>query len=172
MTSIFENPDSNLFFTPIQALLASTSLSSALDEAAARLVAAVTTSSRRLIYIYIEARRNWDSVGESHNGYYLRFCILAALLKATNGKGGVHPVWVFYACHDVLENTGPQSQPNAHRMSPEKLWELDVRIAAKWVRDGSRALWEMDHEEPRQHWAAALDDKTDLRLREDGLARE
>ena len=64
MTSIFENPDSNLFFTPIQALLASISLSSALDETAAHLVAAATTSSHLLIYINVEARRDWDGVGE------------------------------------------------------------------------------------------------------------
>lgn len=57
-------------------------------------------------------------------------------------------------------------------MSPDKVWELDVRVAAIWVRDGSRALWEMDHEELQQHWAAALNDKTDLWPREDELARE
>lgn len=45
MTTIVENPGGNPFFAPIQALLPSTGLSSALDKTAAHLVAAVTTSS-------------------------------------------------------------------------------------------------------------------------------
>lgn len=45
-----------------------------------------------------------------------------------------------------------------------------------WVRDGGRALWEMDYEELRWYWAAALDDGRELRPRErgggGGLTRE
>lgn len=57
----------------------------------------------------------------------------------------------------------------AHRMSPEQPWALDVQVAATWMRDGDRTLWEADYEELR-HWAA-LDDQTELWLR-GGLTRE
>ncbi|KAF2177740.1 hypothetical protein K469DRAFT_719484 [Zopfia rhizophila CBS 207.26] len=135
----------------------------------------------RDVHDILEAWRDWDGVrasGEtlssSADKYYLRFCdFSAALLKATKGKGEVHPIRVFYVCKDVLERKGPQSrQPKAHRMTAEQVWALDVRIAATWMRDGGRALWETDHEELRRHWAAALDEKTELWPREDGLTRE
>jgi len=142
----------------------------------------------RDVHDILEAWRDWDGVRESSakdnstastlinsgDKYFLRFCrFSAALLKATKGKSEVHPIWVFYACRDVLESQGPQSgQPKAHRMTPEQMWALDVRVAAIWMRDGGRALWEADHEELRHHWAAALDDKTELWPREDGLTRE
>ena len=135
----------------------------------------------RDVHDILEAWRDWDGVRASGAGastlsssggeYYLRFCVFsAALLKETAGKGEVHPVWVFYACCHMLEREGPQPrQPKAHRMSPEQLWALDVGIAATWMRDGGRALWETDHEELRQHRAAALDDKTELWPRKVGL---
>jgi hypothetical protein len=142
------------------------------------------------VHDILEAWRDWDGVRDSGSEdsstatilsssgaeYFLRFCnFSAALLKATNGKSKVHPVWVFYACRDVLERErpGPQShQPKAHRIPPEQVWALDVRVAATWMRDGGLALWEADHEELRRHWATALDDKTELWPREDGLTRE
>lgn len=37
---------------------------------------------------------------------------------------------------------------------------------------GGPALWEADYEGLRQHWAAALDEKTELWPREEGLTRE
>ena len=142
----------------------------------------------RDVHDILEDWRDWDGVrtsGEGDNSvtgtlnssgdaYFLRFCVFsAALLKATKGKGGVHPIWVFYACRDVLESKGPQShQPKAHRMPPEQVWALDVRVAATWMRDGGRALWETDHVELREYWGAALDDKRELWPREDGLTRE
>lgn len=144
----------------------------------------------RDVHDILEAWRDWDGVRESNateistagsligsvDMYFLRFCgFSAALLKETKGKGEVHPVWVFYACRNGLESQrpGPQSgRPKAHRMTLEQMWVLDVRIAAIWMRDGGRALWEADYEELRQHWAATLDDKTELWPREDGLVRE
>ncbi|RHZ50977.1 hypothetical protein CDV55_102636 [Aspergillus turcosus] len=146
----------------------------------------------RDVHDILEAWRDWDGVRDSSssttstlNGgcsgadYFLRFCTFsAALLKATSGKGEVlvHPVWVFYVCRDVLEcEHEPQpSQPKAkaHRIPPEQVWALDVRVAATWVRDGGLALWEADQEELRRHWAAALDEMTELWPREDGLTRE
>lgn len=87
------------------------------------------------------AWRDWDGVrvetssSSSSNGseYYLRFCIFsAALLKEIRGeKNEVHPVWVFYACREVLEPKPVVSQ---------QLWTLDVRIAATWVRVGGLAF--------------------------------
>ena len=141
----------------------------------------------RDVHDILEAWRDWDGVRTSGAGedstanalsssgyeYYLRFCVFsAALLKATKGKGEVHPVWVLYACRNVLERGRPQSrQPRAHRMPMEKVWALDVRVAATWMRDGGWELWETDHEELRRHWEATLDDKTELWPREDGLTR-
>ncbi|CAG7964518.1 unnamed protein product [Penicillium nalgiovense] len=142
----------------------------------------------RDVHDILEAWRDWDgvrdsgagdsrtvsTVGSSGGEYFLRFCIFsAALLKATKGKDNGHSIWVFYACRDVLEREGPQScPPKAHRMSSEQVWALDVRVAAIWMRDGGRALWEADYEGLRRHWAAALDEKTELWPRENGLTRE
>ncbi|OQE43576.1 hypothetical protein PENCOP_c003G03458 [Penicillium coprophilum] len=141
----------------------------------------------RDVHDILEAWRDWDGVrsgagdnstisalSSSGDEYFLRFCVFSsALLKATKGKGEVHPIWVFYACRDVLEREGPQPrQPKAHRMSSEQLWALDVRIAAIWMRDGGRVLWETDNDELRRHWAAALDDPTELWPRENGLTRD
>ncbi|KAF4768670.1 hypothetical protein N7455_012346 [Penicillium solitum] len=139
----------------------------------------------RDVHDILEAWRDWDGVrdsgadnytistlGSSGGEYFLRFCVFsAALLKATKGKDNVHPIWVFFACRDALERDGPQSRSaKAHRMSSEQLWALDVQVAATWMRDGGRALWEADYEELR-YWGAALDDKTELWLR-GGLTRE
>jgi hypothetical protein len=142
----------------------------------------------RDVHDILEAWRDWDGVRASGVGdnptastlsssgdkYYLRFCTFSAtLLGIDKGKGEVHPVWVFYACRNVLEREGPQArQPKAHKMPPEQVWALDVRVAATWMRNGGLALWETDHEELRRHWAAALDDKTELWPREDGLTQE
>lgn len=145
----------------------------------------------RDVHDILEAWRGWDGVRDSdaEDGstatafnssggaeYFLRFCnFSAAQLKATNGRGEVHPVSVFYACRDVLEREplGPQSHhPQAHRIPPVQVWTLDVRVAATWMRDGALTLWEADHEELRRHWATALGDKTALWPREDGLTRE
>ncbi|KAF7131350.1 hypothetical protein CNMCM5793_004464 [Aspergillus hiratsukae] len=138
----------------------------------------------RDVHDILEAWRDWDGVREdgstlssSGSEFFLRFCTFsAALLKATNGKGEVlvHPVWVFYACRDVLERQSQSPQPSAkpHRIPPEQVWALDVRVAATWVRDGGLALWEADRNELRRHWAAALDEMTELWPREDGLTRE
>lgn len=144
----------------------------------------------RDVHDILEVWRDWDGVRESSakynspastlpnsgDEYFLRFCrFSAALLKATKGQSEVHPVWVFYACRKGLESHGPPQsggQTKAHRMTPEQIWALDVRVAAIWMRDGGRALWEANHEELRRHWSAALDDKTELWPREDGLTRE
>ncbi|KAJ5206154.1 hypothetical protein N7491_003226 [Penicillium cf. griseofulvum] len=40
------------------------------------------------------------------------------------------------------------------------------------MRDGGRALWKTDYDELRRHWAAALDDPTELWPREEGLTRQ
>ncbi|OQD65190.1 hypothetical protein PENPOL_c006G01076 [Penicillium polonicum] len=138
----------------------------------------------RDVHDVLEAWRDWDGVRDSGEKstistlssscgeYFLRFCVFsAALLKASKGKVNRHPIWVFFACRDTLERGGPQSRPaKAHRMSSEQLWALDVQVAATWMRDGGRALWEADYEELRD-WAAALDDKTELWLK-GGLTRE
>ncbi|KAI2617196.1 hypothetical protein GGR54DRAFT_608602 [Hypoxylon sp. NC1633] len=115
-----------------------------------------------------------SSLCSSVDKYFQRFCVFsAAQLKADRGKGQISPIWVFFACRDALEREGPgPGEPRAHRMSPEHVWALDVRVAATWLRDGGRVLWETDYEESRRSWAAALNDKTELWQREDGLTRD
>lgn len=135
----------------------------------------------RDVHDILEAWRDWDGVrlsGGSLSGsgdkYYLHFCLFSAmLLKEAKGKGEIHPIQVFYSCHNVLERKDPQPrEPKPHRMSTEQLWALDVRVAAIWMRDGGRALWETDRDELRRHWGLALDDKTKFWPGEDGLTRE
>lgn len=89
-----------------------------------------------------------SSLGRSGGELYTRFCAFsAALLKASEAPKAFETVWVFYACRDVLEREPPQPSPSkAHKMSPEQLRALDVRIAAIWVRDGAQALWNTDQE--------------------------
>jgi hypothetical protein len=70
------------------------------------------------------------------------------------------------------ERLDQDQQQKPHRILPEEVWALDVRVAATWVRDGAVALWEADREELRRHWGAALDERTELWPREDGLTRE
>ncbi|GAB1317144.1 hypothetical protein MFIFM68171_07354 [Madurella fahalii] len=127
----------------------------------------------RDVHDILEVWRDWDD-GGFRCRYYLRFCdFSAALLGATQGKGEVHSLWVFVACRNVLEREGPEpGQPGPHRIPPKQVWPLDVRVTATWVRGEARALWNTDHEELRQEWAEALDEKTELWPREDGLTRE
>lgn len=142
----------------------------------------------RDVHDILEARRDWKHVRTSDAGnggiasasscsgdeLFLHFCAFSALLlKTTEGRSGVHPIWVFYACRDVLECEGLENyQPNMHGTSLEQVRALDIRIAAMWLRDGARALWETDYGELRRHWATALDEKTKLWRRDDGLTRQ
>ncbi|PGG95061.1 hypothetical protein AJ79_10291 [Helicocarpus griseus UAMH5409] len=67
--------------------------------------------------------------------YYLHFCIFSVvLLRSTEGKAELHPIVVFYARHDVLERKAPEiHQLIPHRISPQQLWALDVRVTAIWT---------------------------------------
>jgi hypothetical protein len=132
----------------------------------------------------LEAWRDWDGVRASGgqkldypvSTYYLRFCKFSAagLKTAEHGKGhNSLSIWVFYACRNVLERKGPEPrQSKPHRLSSEQLWALDVCIAATWLRDGARALYETDVAFLRKHWTAALDDETQLWPCDRGLTRE
>jgi hypothetical protein len=131
----------------------------------------------------LEAWRDWDGVRASGaqnldcpvSTYHLRFCEFSAagLKAAEHGKGhNSLSIWVFYACRNVLEREEPEPrQSKPHRLSSEQLWVLDVRVAATWLRDGARVLWETDVEYLREHWAAALDDETQLWPCNKGLTR-
>lgn len=126
--------------------------------------------------------RDWDGVrpsGErtalSGAEYYLNFCTFsAAQLKQMTENGGKAPAMdVFYTCKEVLERKSPEKyNPKPHRMTPEEIWALDIHVTGIWVRDGGRALWEMDEGEKRKHWGAALDEETELWPRNDGLTKE
>lgn len=137
----------------------------------------------RDVHDILEAWRDWDGVrggagsdkaDVAPNKCFLRFIdFSAALLRKTQGKCAISPIWVFHSCKEVLEREHPwPCQPRAHRMSPEEVWALDIRVTATWVREGARALWNTDSEELRRHWAAALDEQTDLWPRADGLTEE
>jgi Protein of unknown function (DUF3632) len=146
----------------------------------------------RDVHDVLQAWRDWDGVragdGNAQNGIpppepagakYLRFCAFSAAVVAARRHNavGVHVVWVFFACRDALESAGPATDAasagrHAHRVPPDQVWALDVRIAATWMRDGGRALFETSEEELRRHWAAALEEKTDYWPRKDGLTRD
>jgi hypothetical protein len=142
----------------------------------------------RDVHDILQQWRDWDGIRDARGGdestasrlsysgsdLYFRFCAFStAILKSTGGKSFVHAIWVFYLCHEILERKSPQpGQPKSHRMLPEQLWAFDIRIAAMWLREGGQALWEADHDELREHWAAALDCETELWSREDGLTNE
>jgi hypothetical protein len=49
---------------------------------------------------------------------------------------------------------------------------LDVRIAATWLIDGGRALFETSDKELRSQWTTALEEKTEYWPRTDGLTRD
>lgn len=146
----------------------------------------------RDVHDVLQAWRDWDGVragdGNAQNGIpppepagakYLRFCAFSAAVVAARRHNAVsvHVVWVFFACRDALESAGPatdaaSAERQAHRVPPDQVWALDVRIAATWMRDGGRALFETSEEELRRHWAAALEEKTDYWPRKDGLTRD
>lgn len=136
----------------------------------------------------LEAWRDWDGVrkgdeesNHSPDQYFLRFIRFSAiLLREAHERRETYltcPIWVFYACKNVLEkrddSLSRSGKPTkAHRMSSGQLRELDIRVTATWVREGARALWETDGEELRKHWTAALDEETESWPRRDGLTRE
>ena len=139
-------------------------------------------------YATLHQWRDWTSIqdADSESGppnlrssitcsqRWLRFVNFSTrLLKRSKEQPAHETIWVFYTCKDVLEHEKPPPrQPDKHRMSAEQLWALDVRVAAIWVRDGARALWNTEYGELRKEWEAALDEPTDLWPREDGLNRE
>jgi hypothetical protein len=132
----------------------------------------------------LESSRDWDGVSASDAqnldcpvaAKFVHFCeYSAAALKAAKHDRGRNSLslWVFYACRNVLEYKEPGSrQPNPHRLSSEQLRALDIRVAATWLRDGARALWETDAEFLREHWAVALDEETQFWPCNQGLTRD
>jgi hypothetical protein len=140
------------------------------------------------MYASLHQWRDWTSIqdADSQSGtpnyrssntcgqLWLRFINFSTrLLKRSKEQPADETIWVFYTCKEVLEHEKPPSrQPDKNRMTAEQLWALDVRVAAIWVRDGARALWNTDYGELRKEWEVALDEPTDLWPREDGLNRE
>jgi hypothetical protein len=142
----------------------------------------------RDVYDALEAYRDWDSVhasgpsddpaadglGISGGEYFLRFCrFSAALLKSTHGESEVYPMQVFYTTRNVLETKGPKpKKEEAHRLTAEQLWSLDICAATTWLIDGARVLWEADQAFLREYYGRSLNFKTELWPREDGLTAE
>jgi hypothetical protein len=120
--------------------------------------------------------------------YFLRFVDFSVALlwlrwqrqRNEDGGGGSSgaplsmSMWVFFNCKNVLERAGgPQlSEHKGHRLSPEQVWALDLRVMATWVQGGAGVLWEADQEALRENYTAALDQGTDLWPRGEGLTRE
>ncbi|KAI8933251.1 hypothetical protein NX059_009882 [Plenodomus lindquistii] len=136
----------------------------------------------------LEEWRDWDGVRVSKQGeetvvtstlsnsateYYLRFINFStAALKTAGMNSQIHPINVFYSCKNVLESSGSQdSASKPHRITPKQRRALDIRVAATWLRDGGHYLAEVDPEYLRQHWAAALYEKTDFWPSGVGLTR-
>ncbi|KAM7197099.1 hypothetical protein V8F33_005758 [Rhypophila sp. PSN 637] len=115
--------------------------------------------------------------------FHTRFVTFSAVMVQrqfeTNQHGDVdqiliHPIWVFYAARGTLETDHPAGgRPGdgdkrevitrEGYLTPEKLWQLDINVAAIWLRYGGRALWGMDASSNlREHYAATLDWETDL----------
>lgn len=106
---------------------------------------------------------------------YLRYCgFSASLLKTMGRTGGVHPVRVFYEARNTLERDVPLDNDRGEgKMRPRDVWDLDVRVAAIWIRDGAGRLWDVDAHMLRQHWGSTLDYSATGRWpRTDGLTLE
>ncbi|KAL4904018.1 hypothetical protein BDW74DRAFT_179108 [Aspergillus multicolor] len=115
---------------------------------------------------------------------YLYFTIFsAALLKATKAdrtrqrKIVSQAINVFYYGRDILETVRVPPDPLEDDDSPysipqQQVWYLDVRVTAIWIRDGARALWDVNLKLLWFYYTNALESKTDLWPREDGLERE
>lgn len=136
----------------------------------------------------LEEWRDWDGVrvstgnkpsvtstsSSSATDFYLRFIKFStAALNMAGMEHQIHPINIFYACKNVLEcKSVKSSETRPDRLSSEQKRALDIRVAATWLRDGGRHLAAMGPAELRQHWAAALDEKTEFWPREDGLTWE
>ncbi|KAK0742589.1 hypothetical protein B0T18DRAFT_328391 [Schizothecium vesticola] len=131
----------------------------------------------------LEARRDWDrsirgpgkeSPLTTYATLYLRYCSFSALLLKTMGRpGGVHPIRVFYEARNTLERDVPLDNSRGEgRVRPRDVWDLDVLVAATWIRDGAGRLWDVDAQALRQHWGTTLDFATDLWPKTDGLTLE
>jgi hypothetical protein len=135
------------------------------------------------VYDALEAFRDWDrpsgdptrnGLGISDSEYFLRFCrFSAALLRSTRGESEVYPIQVFYTTRNVLETKGPKpKKEEAHTLTAEQLWSIDICAATTWLIDGARVLWEADQAFLREHYGKSLNFKTELWPREDGLTAE
>ncbi|KAK4209094.1 hypothetical protein QBC37DRAFT_430845 [Rhypophila decipiens] len=117
--------------------------------------------------------------------FHTRFVTFSALMvqrqfetdRDGDGDGDailIHPIWVFYAARGTLETDHPGGRrpgdgdkreviTREGYLAPEQLWQLDVKVAATWLRYGGRTLWGMDASSNlREHYATTLDWETDL----------
>lgn len=128
----------------------------------------------------LEARRDWhrsirgpgkESPLTTHSTLYARYCSFSASLLETMGRaGGVHPIRVFYEARNTLERDVPLDNDRGEgRLRPRDVWDLDVRVATIWIRDGAGRLWDVDARALRQHWGTTLDFATDRWPSTDGL---
>lgn len=131
----------------------------------------------------LEARREWnisirgpgkESPLTTYATLHLQYCgFSASLLKTMGRTGGVHPVRVFYEARNTLERDVPLDNDRGEgKMRPRDVWDLDVRVAAIWIRDGAGRLWDVDAHMLRQDWGNTLDSATDRWPRMDGLTLE
>lgn len=128
----------------------------------------------------LEARRDWDksirgpgkeSPLTTYSTLYARYCgFSASLLKVMGRAGGVHAIRVFYEARNTLERDVPlDNDRDEGRLRARDVWDLDVRVAAIWIRDGAGRLWDVDARALRQHLGTTLDNAIDLWPRTDGL---
>ncbi|KAK1835692.1 hypothetical protein QBC39DRAFT_430862 [Podospora conica] len=130
------------------------------------------------------ANRDWDrsvrgpskeSPPTAYSTVYARYCAFgASLLKTTGPEGGVHPIRVFYEVRNTLERDVPSAGTDRGegKLPARDVWDLDVRVAATWIRDGARRLWDVDEQELRHRWGRTLDLATERWPKTEGLTLE
>ncbi|KAF2148071.1 hypothetical protein K461DRAFT_316479 [Myriangium duriaei CBS 260.36] len=118
----------------------------------------------RDVHDILQVRRNADHPTlprGAHRDFFLHFSTFSAtLLEATGPEGPIGPINVFFAARDGLEQEKPW-MPEEGIMSEAEVRELDVRVAATWLKHGAKVLWDVDMKELREHYTAALDHGTD-----------
>ncbi|KAK0627339.1 hypothetical protein B0T14DRAFT_512449 [Immersiella caudata] len=124
----------------------------------------------------LEANRDRFPRGDEKAEYFPNFVEFSArFLKEWGKEGEVHPINVFYACRNGLEERMPEEdgkEGGGEGLSKREVWQVDVRVAAMWLKFGAGVLWEVEEGYLREHFARTLDWGTGLWEEGKGLTRE
>ncbi|KAK5659755.1 hypothetical protein OQA88_966 [Cercophora sp. LCS_1] len=123
----------------------------------------------------LEANRDRFRHGDEKAEQFPTFAEFSAKFLNDWGKEGeVHPINVFYACRNALEEGAPEDTQgdDGEGLSKREVWEVDVRVAATWLKFGAHVLWEVETGYLREHFARTLDWGTGLWEEGKGLTKE